>query len=401
MNKQVVSIEVLKSYFETGKKPTQGQFGALIDSFYHKNETIPQSQIEGLDKTLEAKAETTDLDIKANLNAGNLTAKNIEQWKEVLGVGDVPENMATIDQDDEQGNAYTKEQVDDLLKNINTENISNTDLNLEPGTVRTFDITGAKFQMKGLQDKQADASFNKKLIVNDNGEFAVKEDGDVIINMPSEVLHTVNHIYPNNVPAQPSYVSELQKVLEQYRNITLIPITKDDLEIKTFESQKLENNKVYDNNTFALSSSGFANAPSEMYLVEMTTKNIVLPADKNWIFKIVVNAITDAYHGGSFYGGIARNKEEPISFGLQGSSYSGISFLKTLYQVSFMRNNNTFIFIKVGDTITILADKIREAKYPRTDHSYDAITALGGFIPKIHLKSGASITGKMFYKILD
>ena len=51
----------LKSYFLTGKKPTQGQFAELIDSFFHKGEKINISNIENLSVLLGKKVERDDV----------------------------------------------------------------------------------------------------------------------------------------------------------------------------------------------------------------------------------------------------------------------------------------------------------------------------------------------------
>jgi hypothetical protein len=51
----------LKSYFLTGKKPTQGQFHALIDSYFHKNEGIDISKITNLSVLLANKVERVDI----------------------------------------------------------------------------------------------------------------------------------------------------------------------------------------------------------------------------------------------------------------------------------------------------------------------------------------------------
>ncbi len=53
---------ILKSYFLTGKKPTQGQFAALIDSFLHLSEdTISISQVTNLAAVLAGKASVEQL----------------------------------------------------------------------------------------------------------------------------------------------------------------------------------------------------------------------------------------------------------------------------------------------------------------------------------------------------
>lgn len=52
---------LLKDWFRTGKKPTQAQFWAWLESYYHKDEKIPQSSINGLETALNNKAETSQL----------------------------------------------------------------------------------------------------------------------------------------------------------------------------------------------------------------------------------------------------------------------------------------------------------------------------------------------------
>ena len=51
----------LKSYFLTGKKPTQGQFHELIDSFFHKDEKIDISDILNLSVLIANKVEREDI----------------------------------------------------------------------------------------------------------------------------------------------------------------------------------------------------------------------------------------------------------------------------------------------------------------------------------------------------
>ena len=45
----------LKTYFEKGKKPTEGQFGDLLDSYTHKDDSIPIDNVEGLRGSLDSK----------------------------------------------------------------------------------------------------------------------------------------------------------------------------------------------------------------------------------------------------------------------------------------------------------------------------------------------------------
>ncbi|WP_300486225.1 hypothetical protein [Flavobacterium sp.] len=53
----MVSLAEIKNWFKTGLKPTQIQFWAVWESFWHKDEMIPQSKIQNLIIDLDNKAE--------------------------------------------------------------------------------------------------------------------------------------------------------------------------------------------------------------------------------------------------------------------------------------------------------------------------------------------------------
>lgn len=48
---------LLKSWFETGDIPTQAQFWAWIDAYWHKDEKIPITAIEEIESILDVKAD--------------------------------------------------------------------------------------------------------------------------------------------------------------------------------------------------------------------------------------------------------------------------------------------------------------------------------------------------------
>lgn len=58
----MVSIAQILDWFKTGKKPTEPQFRESWLSFWHKEETIPQSAVSNLSATLNAKAEKAQFD---------------------------------------------------------------------------------------------------------------------------------------------------------------------------------------------------------------------------------------------------------------------------------------------------------------------------------------------------
>lgn len=89
----------IQNWFRNGLKPTQEQFWAWQDSYFHKSEKISQTQIEGLGDSLANKADASQ----------------------------IPSNIATVDSGDVEGNVHTKEQIAELLENSG-KNMANTDL---------------------------------------------------------------------------------------------------------------------------------------------------------------------------------------------------------------------------------------------------------------------------------
>ena len=78
------AINTIKQWFKTGLKPTQDQFWNWIDSFWHKDELIPQDKIQDLETTLSGKADTDQLANKANADATGLTPQHVEAWNTKL-----------------------------------------------------------------------------------------------------------------------------------------------------------------------------------------------------------------------------------------------------------------------------------------------------------------------------
>ncbi len=74
------TISILKSYFNTGDKPTESQFGDLIDSFFHKSASIPQSSITDLVAHLEAKV---DAEAGKGLSSNDFTAAHIVEINKI------------------------------------------------------------------------------------------------------------------------------------------------------------------------------------------------------------------------------------------------------------------------------------------------------------------------------
>ncbi|MBF2708792.1 hypothetical protein [Flavobacterium soyangense] len=72
----------LKNWFKTGLKPTQEQFWAWIDSFYHKDEKIPITAIDGIENILQPNAKTiliSDTYSKSNYEWNVVPGDNLEE----------------------------------------------------------------------------------------------------------------------------------------------------------------------------------------------------------------------------------------------------------------------------------------------------------------------------------
>ena len=78
------TINIIKSWFKTGLKPTQDQFWSWQDSYWHKDEIIPQESIQDLNTTLSSKADADQLANKANADASGLTDEQNSAWKGLL-----------------------------------------------------------------------------------------------------------------------------------------------------------------------------------------------------------------------------------------------------------------------------------------------------------------------------
>lgn len=185
----------LKQWFVTGAKPLQAQYWAWLDSYWHKSEAISINAIDGLGEILVNKVDADQLALYAKKDASNI---DVPTWKTKLGVGDLPPNVATIDYvtpDGEAmiGNAYkkvvdpndgkvyvlnidgSKVAADTFGKNIT--NSSNTTTGSYIQTQRasdTFDweTNGARYAIKSLPDKSADAAFDDFVGKNSQGQLA-------------------------------------------------------------------------------------------------------------------------------------------------------------------------------------------------------------------------------------
>ena len=402
------AINTIKNWFKTGLKPTQDQFWNWMDSYWHKDELIPQDKIQDLETMLSGKADADQLANKANADATGLTDEQKSAWKETLSVREVPANIALVDKLDKEGNVYSKEQVTELLDNLD-KNIGNSDVEVPAGTVRTLNVTGAKLQIQGLENKKQDASFNKKIKINDAGEMAYSDEADITLNIPENftgqpsvgsMTITVNHTYPNQIPERPDFVDELKNIMAEYKNIIFTPINQGDLVIKTKENKGLSTNKTYTDGSFYLNGNDpqFNPYTATEEVANITAPSVLLPNDKNWILK-VSGSITDVLHGGNVLAGVCRGVETPVTHGIGTGQYTSINFIgnKSLRVGDESRDNFLCLIVKTGGVITTMVYQGGKSVF----FSLNAFTELGNYIPKISLRKASNISARMSYKILD
>lgn len=101
----IIDKITIYSYFQTDDFPTEEQFRATWDSFWHKYETIPVSQINGLNELFQQTATITQLNQKANKDGSNI---DVYQFTTKLGLnnllpkGNYTGTAQTLKQDIEQ-----------------------------------------------------------------------------------------------------------------------------------------------------------------------------------------------------------------------------------------------------------------------------------------------------------
>ena len=387
---------ILQNWFVTGAKPTQEQFWAWQESYWHKSESIPTEKILGLSEVLANKADAEILQHKANLDSSNLTDEYVLAWKEKLGVGELPTNIATIDEGNKQGNTYTKTKVNELLENSG-KNLGNADLQIPAGTVRTLDVTGAKFNIKGLNNKTRDKAFNRRLMVNESGEISYNNESDINIAFPTDFKAslTVNHIYPTNIPERPAFAEDLQRVLSKHKNYDLTPIT--DWVVKIIDDVDAE--EIVRKSTYGKLQIYTDNPKLSKYkgvkVVDAFSENVVLPRDKNWLFKMsgVVSGSPISSSPNTLVG-LSRDKlASSVAFGFQNGDWG--RFRVNGNNTESVKDSFTCLFAKAGG---VIATVFYGAGKVYTDVK-EANLELGDFYPKILLDKGSFIETTMYYKI--
>ncbi len=343
---------ILQNWFVTGAKPTQEQFWAWQESYWHKSEGIPTEKILGLSEVLANKADVEILQHKANLDTSNLTNEHVLAWKEKLGVGEFPTNIATIDEGNKQGNTYTKTKIDELLENSG-KNIANTDLVIPAGVVRTLNVEGAKLQISGLANKKLDASFNNKIVVNGRGELAISDNVEYTMNVPSNISLNLNVNYTGltATPPNPTQLEEkVRTLIERLKDVEYIPLL----------GRNWQEN--FRDNTIAVRESEYINEVSEngwvnMKVIENTaqpigvsitkrTCDVELPTNKDWLVRFDINSLWRGWR-------LGIGELDSLSFGFESEADRHIKIING-DGITASRGMGIGVIAKTDDVITTM-----------------------------------------------
>ena len=268
----ITDKNTIYSWFQTDDFPTEAQFRATWDSFWHKSESIPMSQITGLNQLFQQTATVAQLNNKANvdgsnidvsayqekLNITNLIATAKEEVKTELLNG-APEAFDTLKEisdwisDDEtaeaailqaiQNEATARTNADNLLLNKPTttsnttsypyvvgedgngnsarlpagdlgKNFFNSDLsnttarNHTMNAGVTVNTLGNPYSITGLPNKESDTTNFDKVLKYNPTTGQFAYGQAFVYNVPSTI--TVNHVNAPASPNVPSYIQAIQ-----------------------------------------------------------------------------------------------------------------------------------------------------------------------------------------------
>ncbi|WP_125151693.1 hypothetical protein [Bergeyella zoohelcum] len=397
------------------------------------------------------------------LDASNITEENREALRERLGIGDVLPNVATIDLGEETGNAYTKEQIGQIMRtkvdipsngptpdvlglerrrflvgyeeDPNTipgqvepfynpvrfsldsigKNLGNSNLKIPQGQIRELDVTGAKLRIKGLEKKSMDPSHNLKIKMNANGDLSVSDEADISINIPEEFSSSeslssttinVNHIFPTDIPERPSFADEIKNIMKNYKNYDFQPIISG-WKIVTKNNSATEINRV-DQDGYVYCQ-GIADWNQNKGEVVVKIQNeLLLPNDKDWLIVMEVeNSENHRVRNSTF--GVGRSGVGYVEYGgaASGFDYDGyyqhwdIINTSPPKLVANNKKNATVVIIKTSGVITTLLYSGSECIW----QSSNANVELGDYVPCLNLTATEKtetikFKAKFKYKIL-
>ena len=133
------NINTIKNWFKTNLKPTQAQFWAWLDSYWHKDEQIPITKIEDISNILNNKADAQAL--TNHLTDANAHATELDNKVDKIagkGLSDVNFSQEDKDKLDALGDRQKK-----YIDGYWVDTTGNTDINaIEVGNIITKELDG-------------------------------------------------------------------------------------------------------------------------------------------------------------------------------------------------------------------------------------------------------------------
>lgn len=115
-------------YFQTGDVPTEAQFQFLFSSIRFNDEKVLMSDVSGLDAVIQGTASAEQLNAHFNdslahagtlalLDGSNLKTSDVNAWKSKLNIS----YAATVDGGGTTGNVYRKDQIEQFINDLKTQ----------------------------------------------------------------------------------------------------------------------------------------------------------------------------------------------------------------------------------------------------------------------------------------
>ena len=219
-----VNLNTLKNWFLTGLKPTQEQFFSTWDSFWHKDDSIPAENIEGLDTFLAEKADKEALD--GHLDDPNAHSELFDE---------VPTKTSDLINDGEDGIPFLLDSDLNRSNNISSGSTEDLATSLAVKTVNDKvndnssdidNLENSKVEITDIVDNLTSTATNRTLSANqgkmlkeliDNINTLIASDDTTL----DEIQELVNYIKQNKTDLETlgvSNIAGLQTSLDNLAN---------------------------------------------------------------------------------------------------------------------------------------------------------------------------------------
>ena len=201
-----------------------------------------------------------------------------------------------------------------------------------------------------LKDKDADSSFNKRVVLNENGEFALKDSTDIKVIIPENTTVNINHQYPNAVPSNiPEGVERIREFIKNLKTAQFNKLTEDDFSINIDETlknnfRKKGNGIQYLEKSPLPNNSPYVKSPQIMGGVSAVSIR-AFPTNKKWCLKVPVEntiAIWKDYQGKNQIG-LVRNHHDDTGLSFLTGAMIQLDNGKNCSLMTLLRDTKQFV----------------------------------------------------------